>query len=382
MSSCRAYIGIGNLQLRGLTRIVESLRNDKKVNDMDTVQDYTKELQRLHDRLYKEGIDWNQTIVNRLTDMSANMAFFFPELDYRAHRKIFRDSLWQLKMDTWDLKLFAGTYPYKIRGWKGFLQKIRAQTGMICTYHFGAYQLINYLLLRAREPFALLVGDKVYNEWEQRNTGLEKLLGRARRKGRFTLINATDRASLRKMYELSARGHHLLVYVDGLEGIKYGKRHLLEQVEFLGCEIEVPRGAISVAHALKLPIYPMLAVRGENTISIESMPTIAPVAHSNRTLFARSVLYRLYGWFGSYLVHWPEQWTNWPFLQKIRPDAQYRCGEWYTLEKEPYDDPMQYGIYYRSDGICDLYRKRDLVKFSIAQEKIDTLRLTGYGGSP
>ncbi len=349
---------------------------------MDTIHDYAKELQRLHDRLYKEGIDWNHTITNRLTEMSANMAYFFPELNYEAHRKIFRDSLWQLKMDTWDLKLFAGRYPYTIRGWKSFLKRIRAQKGMICTYHFGAYQLINYLLLRAREPFALLVGDKVYREWGERNTGLEKRLEQAGRKGRFTLINASSGTSLRKMYELSEKGHHLLVYVDGLEGIEYGKRHVLEQVEFLGREIEVPRGAISLAHALKIPIHPMLAVRQENAIRIDSLPAIVPVAHNNRKLFARSVLYSLYSWFGGYLQRWPEQWTNWPFLQEIRPDAQIRYGEWYSLEAGPYDDPMQYGIYYESDGVCELYRKRDMYSFSIAPEKIESLRVIGYGGSP
>lgn len=349
---------------------------------MDTVQDYKKELQRLHNRLYKEGIDWNRTIINRLTEMSANMAYFFPELSYGDHRRIFRDSLWQLKMDSWDLKLFSGSYPYTIRGWRGFLKKIRAQKGMICTYHFGAYQLINYLLLKAKEPFALLVGDKVYHEWEQRNTGLEKLLGQATRQGRFTLLNAADRGALRQMYELSAKGHHLLVYVDGLEGIAYGKRHVLEPVSFLGREIEVPRGTLGLAHALRLPIYPMLAVRHDNTVRIESMPAITPVAHSNRVLFVRSVLYRLYDWFAGYLGRWPEQWTNWPFLQKIRPDAQIRHLEWYSLEAGPYDDPMQYGIYYESDGTCGLFRKRDLYCFSIAQEKIRLLQRTGYGGSP
>jgi len=255
--------------------------------------------------------------------ISANLYNFLPQMTYDKHKELFHS----FRMNQWlhgiDANFFKGDFPLPVFGVDQLLEKIGVQNGIICTYHFGIYQLINSILVNSKISFALLVGEDVYNKWEERFPMLTAMLAGARDEGRFVLLNANKRASLRKMYDLTKLGFSIVIYVDGVQGLNKGAGTQLISVSFLGQNIFVPKGAASLSHYFNIPIYPVLALRRTNRIQIELGETIYPQQFVNREHYCSYAMTKIFSFLSSYVMHWPEQWTNWSllhyFLQGILP---------------------------------------------------------------
>lgn len=342
---------------------------------MEKMQKYSK---KPHKTVAKSRLRWNEHSINTFTIISAHLSYFIPGLSYRGQHKVFKKYIRHAEMNSHDLEAYAKDDTGHIKGWDVFLSQIAKRPGMICTFHFGPYQLINYLLVKAKVPFALLVSDRVMATWRQRNSSLLPLIDAAQKADRFRLLNANKRDALKMMYQLAKQGYCLLVYADGLEGLDTESRGMLEKLPFLAADIEVSRGIATLAHSLKLPVYPMLALRKRKNLHIRTWPTVYPHQSEHRRDFAQRLMAHLYAGLATYVLRWPEQWTNWPFLESIRIDLNRKDRATPKIPKGKCENPKKYGIMHDEDKGYLLLRKNDLQCFSISPEYYNSLRRRWY----
>lgn len=286
---------------------------------MITYDNYWEHLHVLKAQLNANGLRWDEPTRHRFDIISAQLDHFMPHLERHEQLDFYNRFMLQSWMNAMDLKFFDRPHPWPIYGWEAFVNQISSKTGVIATYHFGAYQLITYLLNRDKVPFALLVADRIFNTWPTRNKELQDVLEQATNENRFVLLNAADRTALKSMYALKDKGFYLLVYMDGIEGIHSSDS--LAHIDFMGQHIEVPKGIAGLAHKLNLPLYPMIALREQGCVRIKCLSTIWPDSDSDRTVFAKDTMQYLYSWLEGYLTQWPEQWTMWAHLMAIRADV-------------------------------------------------------------
>lgn len=348
------------------------MRNDFK---MKNTHSYWVEIDHYRISLAQNGLLWNEHTINTFTFFKANMQHFMPMIDHDDHIRLFKQFNLHNWLNTIDTALFKDKFPWRIEGKNQFLNQISLQPGLICTFHFGAYQLINYLLVTAKVPFALLVAEKVVHDWQVRHPQLNIALQKAREKGRFVLLNANERTALKHMHLLVKKGFHIVVYLDGLQGTQIANNNAKEKIPFLGQQILVPRGIATFAAALRLPVYPMVALRRKRTVILHTLPVIMPLATMDKKTYVTALITRIYAWFATFVIHWPEQWTNWPHLSAFRSDQKALVGQWYnhmyTLEKE------KYGIYKSADNYF-LLRNSDMTSFLIDSNEFETLRQRWY----
>jgi|GEM_PF-4157563 len=316
--------------------------------------------------------------LNTYTFLSANLSNFVPTMPHEQHWSLFEQYRMAQVLNGLDTTYFEEKYPLPVVGWDIYLRKLRERPGIISTYHFGAYQLINYLLIKNRIPFALLVAGEVKTRWSKRFPHLLSELSVAEEAGLFVLLDANDSSSLRKMYELTASGFRLLIYIDGLEGLKNAKKDHLQLVSFLGQRIAVPKGVAQLSYTLGLPIDPLLALRHKEHIELVSGTTIQPSGNVEKRRYVQETVRNLFSFLEPYLHHWPEQWTNWPDVHRTLPEATGLLGarDW---QDNPPNDDTAYGIYSLADQYF-LLRKHDYVSFRLEKKEFDVLFDSWYGG--
>lgn len=312
-------------------------------------------------------------LLNTFTFLSANVYNFLPLVPYKQHFPMFKRFRFQQWLNGLDALFFDGKYPLKVKGWTAYEQRIREVPGIICAYHFGAYQLINYLLIKAKIPYVLMVGEDVKERWEKLYPTLLAELQEAEQKGRFLLLSANNTMALRQIKELMKSGYHLLLYVDGLEGLDEQQIDNLERTAFLGQHIHVPRGAAHLSHWLQVPLYPFLTLRNAWTIELIQGDIMQAGPGVVKAEYTAAVINKLFSFLMPYVMHWPEQWTNWPQLHRLLPATAFIQGErWCCVETENLTDAAAYGVY-KVENDCFLLRKKDCKSFRLTQSDFDKL---------
>lgn len=331
--------------------------------------------------LSKKRIQWTQAAMNRFTICSSHLGYFFPLSTYPKQLSFYEKYIAQQICNARDLSMFEkADLPFECIGWEQVLDRITMQKGILCTYHFGAYQLINYLLEREKIPFALLVGDQVYKEWEIRNKGLQNILKLAEEESRFQLLNAKDRSSLRKMYELNAEGFLLLVYIDGLEGVSNSNRQNLETITFLGKEIEVPKGVAQLAYSLRIPVSTLIAKRDSNRVVLYSGPTFLVDEKEDKKTFVSRCMQGAYAFLASFVVAHPEQWMNWPHLHILRKDLYSGTRGLINNYGAISFDPKKMGLYFDRRGCPRVWSKSDFQPLDVSPLVLKNLYRTWFLG--
>ncbi|MEN5435275.1 hypothetical protein ABE545_16695 [Sphingobacterium faecium] len=258
---------------------------------------------------------------NDYTFFSANMRHFLPVLHWKKHDQLFQEFKLQQGLNALDARYFDREYPLTVKYWDTFLSRILKQNGVIATYHFGAYQLINHLLLKAKVKFALLVAGDVVDSWQDRYPHLMEQMKQGECEQRFVLLNANTYGSLRKTYELLKEGFQLVIYVDGLEGVSKKHNNCID-VPFLGQRISVSTGAASLSFQLGCPIYPLIAFREESHIELRTREPFFPKVNSCKQEYTNWCTTDLFGFLSTYLMHAPAQWSVWPQLQRLLHDEE------------------------------------------------------------
>lgn len=307
--------------------------------------------------------------INAYAYFSANLKHFMPLLDWDSHRQLYRQFRENNALNALDVLFMDGEFPLPISGWEHLRDKLLNQHGIICTFHFGAYQLINYLLLRDKIKFALLVGDDVRSTWDSRYPNLMKQMQLGEKEGRFRLLNAGKAAALKDIHRLVQAGYQLVIYADGLTGTASAKN--LMEIPFLGQHIYVPGGAAALAHRLQCPIYSLLALRKEGEIALRSRDAISAPVGVPRTDFVRTATTALFGFLSAFLMHAPQQWTVWTQLQRL-----LLPGRGLIYVDELHDDPrhldrQQYGLIHQDtdEGKYFLLDKRNYHLYGLQQKE-------------
>jgi len=193
------------------------------------------------------------------------------------------------------------------------------------------------------------------------------VLQQAEATGRFVMLEANSRSSLRQMYKLSKAGFCLVIYPDDLDSTQERGGEKSEELSFLGQQVALPGDAAYIAHSLQMPLYPILALRQPTSVGVYAHPAIQPARHIDKSVFAASAMAQLYGWLDLFLMHWPEQWENWPYLHHIHIKKQPFFGSlWQSGIESDKLDPENYGMYVRGEARF-LLRKRDMCSVSIDQ---------------
>lgn len=314
------------------------------------------------------------------TFMNANIGHFLPMIDEDTRIQLFQEYMYHNWLHGLDVTYYADRFPLHVLGWPSALRRLGQGNGIICSYHFGAYQLINYLLIKSEIPYALLVAGHVRQTWASRYPGLLAALDGAAAQGRFVLLDASSRSSLRQLYQLSAQGFYTLIYVDGLEGIHPHDKQSLQRVNLLGQEIQVPWGAAQLSFSLGLPLYPVLARRQARSIHLHSFASIDPTGVKHRQHYAALAMQQLFAILTPFIVHWPEQWANWPYLHHLYVASKVkRSSLWRKAMSTGISLQRYYGIYEDGDAHY-LLRKEDMQRFEIDADDFAKIFRSWYGG--
>lgn len=318
--------------------------------------------------------DWDNTdVLNNFTLMSANLINFLPMLDVKQHRSFFNDFIQRKVQNGLDLILFKEGYPNEIIGRDCFVKQIRSTQGILATYHFGPFQLINYLLVREEIPYILLVSGQVIEDWRINHPELLSYLESVRNEERFFLIDADDPRSLRLLYSLLHKGFNLLIYTDGIVGINEANADKLSHIDFLGQQIFVPRGTAMLSKRFNLPIFPCLFIRQKDYVELQLGESIFPADFNDLSLYTQIVAERLFSFLSKYVMHWPDQWTNWSMLHRflLRKAPIGNIGE----VKDDFE--RYYGLYVM-DNNTYLLEKQTYKLFPMERNDFEILRKYGF----
>ncbi|WP_028298864.1 hypothetical protein [Olivibacter sitiensis] len=249
---------------------------------------------------------------------SANLYNLMPQMAQNEYLPAFRQMHLHRRLSHLDVAHAARHDLLQIEGWgPDLLAPLKRSPSIICTYHTGSYRLICYLLLQWGVPFSLLVSASSYKTEQQamqeRYGPLAKERGIAMD---MELINAEAPHSLLHMAKAMNRGRCLLYFADGNKGLnaQAAARHL-SSVRFLGGSLSVRTGMAWLAHALQVPIYPLLCHRlARDTVRYRHYPQLCPQAGEGRESFVQRAAQTLYDHLADMMQHDASQWEAWLYL--------------------------------------------------------------------
>lgn len=240
---------------------------------------------------------------------SANLQKLLPELPYAQHEKLFEETVGCLQRASNDALHQVWLATQKFDGLQALLA---AAPGIIATYHTGPYRLLPMWLAKQGVPFTLLVSADVeasegtgYHAWYSD-------IGKGASEEGFAILEAEDPLVVRKMARALAKGHFLLVYVDGNTGS--GEARSESAIDFLAHRIRIRAGTAHVAHLAKVPIYPVASLYGKGGLpSFRVFPPIVP-AGAHRETWSADATRRVYACLASVLRENPGQWEGWLYV--------------------------------------------------------------------
>lgn len=206
-----------------------------------------------------------------------------------------------------------------------WINQLKAQPGLVCTFHVGSYRLIGRMLVEAGVPLAIVLAKSVLDGQQhilQRQAGH---IGRGS-DSELQLIDAESPGALFAMRRALAKGLNLLVYVDGNTGAGGGVQaaNTLE-LPFLQSHIRVRKGVAALAVKTQAPIYHLYGSRP--TWEQVRFKTVGPL-WADRALpdkeAAAQVMAALYGVLEQAVASHPQEWEGWTYLHAL-PQGRTVC---------------------------------------------------------
>lgn len=200
------------------------------------------------------------------------------------------------------------------------LARVKRSPGIICTYHTGAYRQICWLLAQAEIPYTLLLSAAAIKR-ESRELQREYLqLSAPSGPEGFHLLDAERPNVIREMCRALARGHNIVVYVDGNTGAADKNSRNLMEIPFLNGRLQVRKGIASLSHISRKPIYPILNSGGQNGNSaLSPSAPLWPTLNESRADYEVRVTSRLYALLAGYVNIRPGDWECWRYLHHWLP---------------------------------------------------------------
>ncbi|MEC3879746.1 hypothetical protein [Parapedobacter sp. 10938] len=250
--------------------------------------------------------------LNAFTYYSANLAHFLPLLATESHLRRFRQTVAYEQLGALDMRWFSQGYvPTVVTHQTPLDQVLPTAPGIVCTMHTGAHLHIAWSLLQSKIPLALLVSAVA-------RRSLIDMLGQSPSPTAGPiLIDAEKPGALTAVIRQLKAGINVLALIDGGGGIGPLLQSNAVKVPFLGQHMFVRSGIPYAAWHAEVPIYPVWAFRRQQggSIDVYRHPPIRKEGLSKES-YLRQSIGAICDHFAAYLLHYPEQWTNWWNLQQ------------------------------------------------------------------
>ncbi len=251
--------------------------------------------------------------INALTFFSANISKLLPAVPLRDHQALFAEAgnVQRLVMDDRLNERWLAELPDDHR-----LQTIKQRSGVIASFHTGAYRLLPMWLISRGIPLTLLVTADVATSQAER---YRAIVGRMPGGGiPLEVCCAEDPMVLRKLARAMAQGRCIMAFLDGNEsaGAKTAPSKRAEAViDFLAHRLRVKTGIAELAYLTGRPIYPMtMAFDGTGTPRPDVLPPIVYSKSDKRQAFVQTAMSRLYGVLADTVARHPAQWEGWFYV--------------------------------------------------------------------
>lgn len=295
--------------------------------------------------------------------VSASLLNYLPEIHWNKHEGVFKKVLLSQRLSYFDqsqkqllnqAQLVGLTYDD--------LMLLKSNPGIICTFHFGSYRLINLLLTTRGIPFSLVVSRTVINMQGASISDLYNHYKSEQSESNIQIIDAEAPASALQMLRTLKSGKSLVVYIDGNTGAgdaTFDSANCLE-IPFLDKTIKARKGVATLSYLTKVPIIPLVSIRAaiqKNVLKFGSK--IFPSFESNKDEFVQSATARLFSFVETHIRKDPGQWESWLYLHKF---ASYSTGISHVPTKKTgnYTGTVKFNA--RAFGLFRLNKKHILLK--------------------
>ncbi|MGH8280978.1 MAG: hypothetical protein ACRERZ_02175 [Gammaproteobacteria bacterium] len=252
---------------------------------------------------------------------SANLHHLLPSIPLNKHPQIIDEILLHRLMAELDGHSFFLLGNTRIEDPHSVLSAAKRAPVIFCTFHLGAYRLINMLLISRSFDYLLPVEDHIYTAQKaiflDHSRAYQDHFHSA---SQFTVVNAEEPTAALNMARKARAGWSLLAYIDGNTGVQgAGRRDAkMLKISLLGRPMYARKGIAFLSHFLKLPIVPVVC---EITGPLERRlvfydPIEPPNAGSDRDAYCQAATEQLYALLGSYLKKSPSQWLGWLEMQQ------------------------------------------------------------------
>lgn len=265
--------------------------------------------------------DQTRVLPNSLEFASANLRHLLPKMPLVRHEIILTEALFSKACAELDESNGFVLDHATIHDSGGWLAAARERPVIFCSFHYGSYRLINYLLARADLKFAVLASRDIWTTKRARflEYHREAQAYFSKADTRMEVVNVEMPSAALNLARRVRAGWSLLAYLDGDNGVMGVGRHdsKMLRTTLLGQPMFARKGVTFLSHFLKAPIVPVICKRSgviERDITVHD-PIYPPRELGSRDAFCRSATDRLYALLGAYIKADPGQWERWFDIQ-------------------------------------------------------------------
>lgn len=268
-----------------------------------------------------KSADEVRVFANSLEFASANLRHLLPQIPLKQHEAVLTEALFSkgcAELDESNGFVLGHATVHDPGGW---LVAARERPVIFCSFHYGSYRLINYLLARADLKFAVLASQDIWKTKRERFLGYhrEAQAHFSRSATRMEVVNVEAPAGALSLARKVRSGWSLLAYLDGDNGVLGVGRHdsKMLRTTLLGQPLFARKGVAFLSHFLQAPIVPVICkISGAIEREIVVHEPVYPMqASENRETYCQKVAGRLYALLGEYLKDDPGQWERWFDIQ-------------------------------------------------------------------
>lgn len=267
----------------------------------------------------KLNIWGNDFISGKFTLTSASLYNLLPEIEYEKHEDIFREIMVNQKLSILEQGylniqnkvVYEKLYPE-------LLQMLKNKSGIICTFHFGSYRLINQFFLLNKIKFTIVASKAVLESQTDEFISISEKID-PEDHDQIKIIDAESQHSIIRILRDIKAGRILVFYIDGNigSGESTANNPNLLNISFLGQKILVRKGIAYISHTTKVPIYTVVCFRKNvDDIRIRFFEPINPGLFSNRDDYVQFATQKIYHFIEPVVKRYPEQWEAWFYIHK------------------------------------------------------------------
>lgn len=272
---------------------------------------------------------------------SASLSNYLPQISFSEHGNIFKNiflhqQLSMFEQSFYDLPDYV-VYENLNRDVRRLLEK---GGSIICTFHTGAYRLINLFLAKHKLPFTLVLSKEAM---ETQGRDFEKMFAEINKgdtgRADLKLIDAESPSSALNMIKDIKKGRNLVIYIDGNTGA--GNETNSNQnncvIDFLNQKIFARQGVGYLAHTLQVPVLTVVSYRKSfSDIRLRFFDPIFSDVQKDKAAAAAKITQHIYDLAAPIIKEYPDQWDAWLYLHKVS-NVMIRPAEMVTALPSPED---------------------------------------------